>query len=154
MVRKYDSMYIQALDIISSMELSPQPTSEGSPMYAFEYKNATMFIDEGESDHDIDLSCSVYLSGTEDEQKQVLNDAKDMAEDDLTEFDIHYIGDGLAFIALYLRVKESRHKLYKKHLLAMMDKLVDGYITLSCTISLIKYTQSSEFIESITNKQN
>lgn len=154
MVRKYDSMYIQALDIISSMELSPQPTSEGSPMYAFEYKNATMFIDEGESDHDIDLSCSVYLSGTEDEQKQVLNDAKDMAEDDLTEFDIHYIGDGLAFIALYLRVKESRHKLYKKHLLAMMDKLVDGYITLSCAISLIKYTQSSEFIESITNKQN
>lgn len=154
MVRKYDSMYIQALDIISSMELSPQPTSEGSPMYAFEYKSATMFIDEGESDHDIDLSCSVYLSGTEDEQKQVLNDAKDMAEDDLTEFDIHYIGDGLAFIALYLRVKESRHKLYKKHLLAMMDKLVDGYITLSCAISLIKYTQSSEFIESITNKQN
>lgn len=154
MVRKYDSMYIQALDIISSLGLSPQPTSEGSPMYAFEYKNATMFIDEGESDHDIDLSCSVYLSGTEDEQKQILDNAKDMAEDDLTEFDIHYVGDGLAFIALYLRVKESRHKLYKKHLLAMMDKLVDGYITLSCAISLIKYTQSSEFIESITNKQN
>lgn len=154
MVRKYDSMYIQALDIISSMGLSPQPTSEGSPMYAFEYKNATMFIDGGESDHDIDLPCSVYLSGTGDEQKQILNDAKDMAEDDLTEFDIHYIGDGLAFIALYLRVKESRHKLYKKNLLSMMDKLVDGYITLSCAISLIKYTQSPEFIESIMNKQN
>lgn len=153
MVRKYDSMYIQALDIISSLGLSPQPTSEGSPMYAFEYKNATMFIDEGESDHDIDLSCSVYLSGTEDEQKQILNDAKDMAEDDLTEFDIHYIGDGLAFIALYLRVKESRHKLYKKHLVSMMEKLLDGYITLSCAISLVRYTQSPEFIASITNNK-
>lgn len=136
------------------MGLSPQPTSEGSPMFASEYKNATMFIDKGESDHDIDLLCSVYLSGTENEQKQILNDAKDMAEDDLTEFDIHYIGDGLAFIALYLRVKESRHKLYKKHLLSMMDKLADGYNTISCAISLIKYNQSSEFIGSITNKQN
>lgn len=151
MVRKYDRMYTQALDIISSMGLSPQPTAEGSSMYVFEYKNATMFIDEGESDHDIDLLCSVYLSGTEEEQKQILEAAKDMAEDDLTEFDIHYVGDGLAYIALFLRVKESRHKLYRKHLVSIMDKLVDGYITLSCAISLISYTQSSEFIESITN---
>ena len=112
-----------------------------------------MFIDEGESDHDIDLSCSVYLSGTEDEQKQILDNAKDMAEDDLTEFDIHYVGDGLAFIALYLRVKESRHKLYKKHLVSMMEKLLDGYITLSCAISLVRYTQSPEFIASITNNK-
>ena len=65
-------------------------------------------------------------SSVEDEQKQILDDAKDMAEDDLTDFDIHYVGDGLAFIALYLRVKESRHKLYKKHLMSMMDKQVDG----------------------------
>ena len=76
-----------------------------------------------------------------------------MAEDDLTEFDIHYVGDGLAFIALYLRVKESRHKLYKKHLVSMMEKLLDGYITLSCAISLVRYTQSPEFIASITNNK-
>lgn len=152
-VQTYDRMYAQALDIISRMKLSPEPSTEGSSMYVFTYKNTTMFLDEGLEDHDIDLLCPIYLSGTEEEQKQLFESAKDMAEEDLVDFDIFYIGEGLAYMSLFLQVKETRHKLYKKHLVAMLDKLFDGYITFMCAISLIQYTQSPEFISSIADNK-
>ena len=154
MAREYSSMYIQALDILSSMGLTPQPTAEGSSMYVFKYKYLTMFLDEGEERNDIDLSCSVYLSGTEEEQKQLLEDARDMADLDLKDYDIYYIGEGLACISLFLRMKETRHKLYRKHLLSMLDRLHEGYFTLMCAISLISYTETPEFISSILNDKD
>lgn len=154
MNNKYDKMYIQALEILTSMGLAPEPIAEGSSMYVFKYKYLTMFLDEGEDRNDIDLSCPVYLTGTEEEQKQLLEDARDMADLDLKDYDIYYIGDGLACISLFLRMKKTRHKLYRKHLVSMLDRLHEGYFTLMCAISLITYTETPEFISSILNDKD
>lgn len=147
-------MYLQALEILTSMGLTPQPTAEGSSMYVFKYKYLTMFLDEGEDRNDIDLSCPIYLTGTEEEQKQLLEDARDMADLDLKDYDIYYIGDGLACISLFLRMKKTRHKLYRKHFVSMLDRLHEGYFTLMCAISLITYTETPEFISSILNDKD
>lgn len=147
---KYGTMYEQALDIVTGMGLDPKPSSEGSPMYVFQYKGATVFLDAGEGRNEIDLMCPIYLSGTETEQKQLLEDAKDMAEEDLKDYYVHYIGHNLAYIALFVQIKETRNKLYKKHLLEMLDKLLEGHTIIMTAISFILYTQSPEFIKSVT----
>lgn len=152
--QQYGSMYDQAHDILSAMGLDPKPSIEGSSMYVFEYKDTTMFLDIGENDHDIDLLCPIHLYGTAKQQKQLLEDAKDMAENDLLDYDICYIRKNLAFIALYLQVKKTRHKLYKKHLVSMLDKQHEGYTTLMCAISLVMYTLTPEFLASITDDKN
>lgn len=151
---KYGTMYDQALDIVKDMGLTPKPSSEGSPMYVFEYRGETVFLDAGEGRNEIDLMCPIYLSGTETEQKRLLEDARDMAEDDLKDFYVHYIGHNLAYIALFIQIKKTRNKLYKKHLSEMLDKLLEGYTTIMTAISFVLYTQSPEFIASITDDKN
>lgn len=146
---QYGSMFEQAIVILEKMGYLPQSIDSNSQLFTFKYGDVNMFIGKGEDKNDIDLFCSILLTGTEDEQQQILNDAQSMADDDLKDFNTCYIGDGLAYIALFFRIKESRHKLYKKHLVTMMDKVIEGYATLMTAICIISYSQSPEFLASL-----
>lgn len=146
---KYDSMYKQALDIITKMGLSPERLSKYSPMWEFKYKDIPMCIDTGFEHNEFVLSCPINLYGTEEEQKDTLETAKYMTADDLPDFDIYYIGDDLACISWYLQVKETRHILHKKQLISSLDKMRDSYFTIEAAISMVMLTKEPEFIASI-----
>lgn len=143
----------QALDIITSMGITPKLTSGRSNMYVFDYSATKIFICECDERNDIDLFCPIQLDGTVDEQKQMLEQACSMAEEDLKDFEVCHIDDGLAYIAFFIRIKETRHKLYKKHLISILNKMVEGYTTLMTAICIIAYSQSPEFLDSISNEE-
>lgn len=151
-IMQYSSMFEQAIVILEKMGFSLKSIDPNDKLFIFKYADVNMFVGKGEEKNDIDLFCSIHMTGTVEEQKQILNDAQSMAEDDLKDFNTCYIDDGLAYIALFLRIKESRHKLYKKHLMSMIDKLVEGYTTLMAAMCIISYSQSPEFIKSLDNQ--
>lgn len=152
MARKYDSMYKQALDILKAMGLDP--VLSGIHMYSFEYKNISMYLDKGDNHNEFYLSCPVYLLGTVEEQKDTLDIAKYMTAEDLPEFSIFYIVDGLACILWTLQVKETRHILHKKQLIHSLDRMRDGLLLLESAISLVMLTKDPDFIASIEDDNN
>lgn len=150
---KYESLYKQALDMITEMGLSPELCSEGYIMHSFLYKEEKLFIGEGETDKDIELVCPVYLNGTEEEQKELLDKAQGIAENELQDFDVEFLGMNLAYIVLNVSFKKNRHNLKQDNLVYMLDKILDGHKALMSAIGVALYTQSPETLASIINNE-
>lgn len=153
MKRKYKSLYKQALDMMTEMELTPELCSEGYIMHSFLYKEEKLFIGEGETDKDIELVCPVYLNGNEEEQKELLDKAQVIAEDELQDFDVEFLGMNLAYIVLNVSFKKNRHNLKQDNLVYMLDKILDGHKALMSAIGVALYTQSPETLASIINNE-
>ena len=153
MKQKYDSLYKQALDMITEMGLSPELCSEGYIMHSFLYNEEKLFIGEGETDKDIELVCPVYLNGTEEEQKELLDKAQGIAEIELQDFDVEFLGMNLAYIVLNVSFKKNRHNLKQDNLVYMLDKILDGHKALMSAIGVALYTQSQEKLASLINNE-
>lgn len=73
---QYSSMFEQAIVILEKMGFSLKSIDSNDKLFSFKYGDVNMFVGKGEEKNDIDLFCSIHMTGTVEEQKQILNDAQ------------------------------------------------------------------------------
>lgn len=138
-MEKSKSAVCQALQLFDKMGIKIQHEISSTKIYVFEYERVMMLMHIDSPDDQIELGFPFFLEeGSESFNRQTFDIIKEMTSNDLKDYYMEYVGNGVVFVdkvwVCYKRCKTLR----KYELIKMMKDVCDAYYTLLAALSLVR----------------
>ena len=128
----------QAMEWLRKMGIEVKPAIPSSEMYEFEYEGVLMMMFVALPNGQIQISCPFYLDDEKEEyKKQTFEIVKSIVKEDLKDYYIEYVGNGLAFIDQVWKRPQKSRVLRKYQLLQMLKEISDAYYTILAALALV-----------------